>query len=319
MRIFLTGATGFIGTPLVRALYERGDECVVVSRSGRDPWRNERVRVIEADPVILGTWRDQLSGVDVVVNLAGERIVDPPRRWTVERKHRLFESRVATTRNLATAIRTTRHRPSVFVSGSAIGYYGARGDDALDESSGPGEDFLAKLAVQWEEAALEIEDVLSVATLRTGIVLGANGGALAPLLSLFRLGLGGPWGHGRQWWSWIHLADQVALILFVIDERLSGPINLTAPNPVTLNDFAAALGAALRRPAMLRAPKFLMRLALGEAAATLFDLQRVLPKRALEIGYRFEFATISQALDDLLTGPRPPDPGPPQARHRAVD
>ena len=300
MHVLLTGATGFIGTALVRSLLDRGDQCTVVSRSGQNAWGEGRVQMVRADPAVPGPWQREAAGADAVVNLAGERIVDPPRRWTDARKARLRQSRVDVTRQVVAAIRDAVPRPAVLVSGSAIGYYGPRGADVLTESAAPGRDFLATLARDWEAAALAAEDNLPVTLLRTGIVLGAGGGALAPLLPLFRLGLGGPWGNGRQWWSWIHLADAVALVLFALDRHLSGAVNLTAPNPVTVAEFAAALGHALHRPAVMPAPAFVLRLALGEAADTLLASQRVVPARGLAEGYAFRFSTLPAALEDIL-------------------
>jgi uncharacterized protein (TIGR01777 family) len=300
MRVLVTGGTGFIGTHLVRALIERGDECVVVSRSGRDQWHSESVRLLQADPATSGQWQNDIAGTDAVINLAGERIFDPLHRWTNERKQILTTSRVTVTRNVVDGIRGSQLRPRLLLNGSAIGFYGPRGDETLDESSGSGRDFLATLAKEWEAAALEAQDIVAVSLLRTGIVLGSDGGALKPLLGLFKTGLGGPWGNGRQWWSWIHVVDQIGLTLFALDRGLSGPINLTAPNPVTVNELACQLGRALHRPALLRAPEFALRAALGEGAAALFDLQKVMPKRALESGYEFRFPDVAQALQDLI-------------------
>jgi uncharacterized protein (TIGR01777 family) len=300
MRVFLTGGTGFIGFHLVQALVARGDECVVVSRSAKNPWTTDLVQLVQADPSLAGDWQETLSGVDAVINLAGERIVDPPRRWTAARKKRLRESRVSTTTRIVDGIRKAEQPPSIFLSGSAIGYYGPRGDVLVDESMGPGDDFLALLSQDWEQAALAAEDIVPVTLLRTGIVLGKRQGALASLLPSFKLGLGGPWGSGTQWWSWIHIEDEVGLILLLLDRKLAGAFNLTAPNPVTVNEFAATLGKTLRRPALIRTPAFLLRAGLGEGASALIDLQRVSPKKALERGYQFQFPTLAEALKDLL-------------------
>jgi len=309
MQVFITGGTGFIGTHLVQALINRGDSCTVVSRSGRDRWHHPSVRVIKADPLSPGAWQQAISGASAVINLAGERIFQLSRRWTEARKSILRASRVNVTRNVAQAVRNARDRPAILLSASAIGYYGARGDDILDESADPGSDFLATLAAEWESVALEVADSVPVVLLRSGIVLGRDGGALPPLVTLFQTGLGGPWGDGRQWWSWIHLVDQVGLMLFALDRRLSGAVNLTAPNPVTVNEFARTLGHALRRPALLRAPEFVMRAALGDSATALFDLQRVVPNRALEAGYDFRFPSLSPALVNLFGKEKRPSQG----------
>jgi uncharacterized protein (TIGR01777 family) len=304
MRVFLTGATGFIGTALVHSLAERGDECVVISRGDRNPWPGLSVRMVRGNPAAAGPWENEVDRADVVVNLAGERIVDPPRRWTEERKRRLRTSRIDTTRNVAAAIRLARHPPQALLSGSAIGFYGARGDAVVDESTPAGTDFLARLVMDWEAAALEAEVATRVVLLRSGVVLGKGDGGLSPLFTLFQLGIGGPWGDGRQWWSWIHLADEIGLIRYAIDHPIRGPLNLTAPYPVTVDDFAAALGRSLHRPAALRVPEFALRLALGEAADALLKLQRVVPKLALETGYQFRFPTIDEALGEIF-GPHP--------------
>jgi uncharacterized protein (TIGR01777 family) len=300
MRVFVTGGTGFIGKQLIHALIGRGDECVVVTRSGQDLWNSEQVEILKADPGVGGDWQESISGVDAVINLAGERIVDPPRRWTPHRKQRLSDSRVKTTANIVDAIRRAKSPPELLLSGSAIGYYGPRGDEKLDETADPGHDFLASLSRKWEEAAVAIEDIAPVALLRTGIVLGKGGGALDSLLPSFRLGVGGPWGDGRQWWSWIHMEDEVGLVLFILDRKLDGAFNLTAPKPVTVNEFAKSLGKALKRPAWIRAPGVMLRAGLGAGASALLDLQRVVPARALECGYEFRFPTVAEALHDLV-------------------
>jgi uncharacterized protein (TIGR01777 family) len=300
VKVFLTGATGFIGTALVRALARRGDECVVLSRGDRNPWPDLRIRMVRGNPTGAGPWEKEVDGVDAVINLAGERIVDPPHRWTEERKRRLRGSRVETTRNVAAAIRLARNPPKALLNGSAIGFYGGRGDAVVDESTPAGTDFLARLVVDWEATAREAETVTRVVLLRSGVVLGKDGGGLSPLLLLFKLGLGGPWGDGRQWWSWIHVADEVGLMQLALDHALQGAINLTAPNPVTVEEFAQSMGRVLHRPALLRMPEFALRMALGEAADALFNLQRVVPKRALEAGYAFRFPTLESALADIL-------------------
>jgi uncharacterized protein (TIGR01777 family) len=296
MRIFLTGGTGFIGTHLVRALRQRGDECVVVSRTPESRWNDPGVHVVTADPTEPGEWQTEIGSCDAVVNLAGARIVDPPHRWTSARKDELRRSRVETTRRVVEAIEVAATPPRVLASASAIGYYGPRGDDMLDESEPAGSDFLARLTAEWEAAAQRASQRTRVAVLRGGLALGADGGVLAPLRPIFKLGLGGPWGDGSEWWSWIHVEDQVRLTLFILDGSLDGPVNVTAPNPVTVREFAKALGQELGRPAVARVPEFVLRAALGEAADALLRLQRVVPRRALSAGFAFRYPRVAEAL-----------------------
>lgn len=300
MRVFLTGGTGFIGAHLIGALRHRGDECVVVSRGGSDTLAAMGVRVIRADPTATGPWQEAVDGCDAVINLAGAKIVDPPHRWTAARKQELRDSRIETTRRVVEAITNAARRPEVLVTASAIGYYGPRGDDVLDEREPAGSDFLARLAAEWESAAAAAAPYARVTALRGGLALGADGGVLAAMTPIFKLGLGGPWGDGLEWWSWIHVEDQVRLTLFALDGVLEGPVNATAPNPVTVRDFVHALGHALHRPAVARVPEFAVRAALGEAADALLRLQRVVPAKALDAGFEFRFDTLEAALGDIF-------------------
>ncbi len=300
MHVFFTGATGFIGRHLVRALLERGDRCTVVSRTGRNPWGDQRVTIVTGDPTQPGPWQRAVAGADAVVNLAGERLVRPLRRWTRTRKAVLAASRVEAARQVVAAVRGAQPRPRVLVSGSAIGYYGARGDDALDEGAVAGDDFIAQMVLAWERAAREASDVTRVALIRTGMVLASDAPVIAPLVPLFKLGLGGSWDDGKGWWSWIHVADLVGLMQLALDQALDGPLNATAPNPVTVDQFADELGRVFHRPVLFRMPAIGLRLAMGEAADPLLHLQRVVPARALGAGYRFRFPTLREALQDIF-------------------
>lgn len=290
MRYLITGGSGFIGTALCRALAETGAELTVLTR---DPAR-ARPRLPEG--VRLVTDLARADGADVAINLAGENLAQG--RWSEARKRLLRDSRIATTRALCAWIERQSPRPRVLVSASAIGYYGARGDEPLDENAAPGEDYAARLCRDWEAEALRAEPFgLRVCRLRLGVVLDRDGGALARMLPAFRWGLGGPIASGRQWLSWIHRSDVVALIRWCVDRPTArGAYNATAPHPVTNAEFARALGRALQRPAFLRMPAIALKLLLGEMAQLLITGQRVLPARLLAEGFAFSFPELSDAL-----------------------
>jgi uncharacterized protein (TIGR01777 family) len=295
MRIVITGATGFVGRALVNALVERDDEVVAISR---DPGRAQSQLPLIAAHHSYDELREALDGADAIIHLAGETVTG---RWNDEKKRAIRESRVLGTRQLVDALEGLERRPAALVSASAIGFYGARGDEDLDEDSGPGDDFLATTAVEWEtEAARAADYGLRVASLRIGIVLGTGGGALEAMLLPFKLGAGGPLGSGRQWWSWIHLDDLVRMFLAAIDEGWSGSWNATAPWPERQARFAKALGRALGRPAILPAPAFALRAILGEFSTELLSGKRVLPERARQAGFKWEFERLDDALADLV-------------------
>ncbi|MDH4351568.1 MAG: TIGR01777 family oxidoreductase [Gemmatimonadota bacterium] len=300
MKVLVTGGTGFLGRRVVAALTEHGHRAVVVSRGTDNPWNTDAVELVRSDPTRPGPWQTMLGTCDAVINLAGAPIVDPPHRWTETRKLQIRESRLETTRCIVDAFRHVETPPAVFVSASAVGYYGSRGDRKLDETAPAGDDFLARLCIEWEEAARGAADITRVTLLRTGIALGAGGGALHSMLTPFRLGVGGPWGAGSQWWSWIHVADVVGLILLALERDLPGAVNAVAPNPVTVNEFAKTLGSVLSRPAVARVPEFALRLALGEAAEAMLASQRVVPRRALDVGYAFQYPELRPALEAAL-------------------
>jgi uncharacterized protein (TIGR01777 family) len=302
MKVFLTGGTGFIGRHVVPALVERGDRCVVVSRGTAKPWNSDAVELVKGDPTRSGPWQQALDGCDAVVNLAGNLIVDPPHRWTDQKKIEIRRSRAETTRCVADGLREAKHPPRVLVSMSGVNYYGSRGDRQLDETASPGSDFLARVCIEWEEAARAAEDVTRVAIMRGAPVLGLGGGVLAPMLPPFKLGVGGPWGPGTQWWPWIHITDLVGLLLLALEREVRGAVNAAAPNPVTVNEFAKTLGDALHRPSFTRMPEFALRIALGEAADLLLASMRVVPRRALDLGYEFRFPEVRAALEDVVGG-----------------
>jgi uncharacterized protein (TIGR01777 family) len=299
MRVFVTGATGLVGGAVWRARVARGDEVVALSRSssGAAARLPPGVRLVVGDPAAPGGWQEDLARSDACVHLAGEPIAAG--RWTAERKRRIRASRVDATRNVAATVRAGG--PGVLVSGSAVGVYGSRGDEVLDERSDPGEGFLAEVCRAWEEAAAPAAGRARVVLLRTGIVLAREGGALPRMVLPFKAFAGGPLGDGAFWQPWIHLADEVGLVLFALgDARVAGPLVAAAPEPVRNRDLARAVGAALGRPSALPAPAFAIRLALGEVAADVLSSQRALPRKALALGYRFRHPEVGAALRDLL-------------------
>jgi uncharacterized protein (TIGR01777 family) len=287
VRVVLTGGTGFIGAPLREALSAAGHEVVVVSRDSA----NRGAGAVGWDAVGAA-----VAGAGAVVNLAGEPIA--ARRWSAAQKRRILESRVQATRALVDAMGAAPARPAVFVSGSAVGYYGPHGDEPLDESAPAGAGFLAEVCAAWEAEALRAE-ALGVRTvrLRIGVVLAREGGALARMLPPFRAFVGGPLGGGRQWMSWIHRDDVIGLVLEALArETWQGAVNATAPQPVTNAEFSRALGDVLARPAALRAPAVALRLALGEMADMLLTGQRVLPAAATGHGFRWRYPDARAAL-----------------------
>jgi len=301
MRVFVTGGTGLVGRHLIRRLAARGDTVVCVSR---DPSRAqgslpEGVETVGADPALPGAWQDRLATCDAAVNLAGEPVGEGA--WTAGKKRRIRRSRLATTENVAKAV-AGAGRPMVLVSASAVGFYGDGGEHALGEDAQPGSDFLARLAVEWENTARKAErEGTRVVLLRIGIVLAREGGALPAMSRIFKFGLGGPLGSGRQYFPWIHIADLVGAIVFALDTpTLTGPVNAVVPNPPTQRSFAAALGRALGRPAVLPAPAFALQMLLGEKADMLIKGQRALPNALRAHEFKFRWPELDAALADLV-------------------
>jgi uncharacterized protein len=298
VHVFVTGATGLIGRPLTAALLARGHHVTALSRSAEAGRRLPiGVRHVTGDPAEPGPWEDELARSDACVHLAGEPVAGG--RWTPERKRRIAESRVRSTERVAAVIRGGG--PTILVSGSAVGLYGSRGDEVLDEGAAPGTGFLADVTRAWEAAAAPARTRARVVLLRTGIVLSPHGGALPRLVQPFRLFAGGPLGKGDFWQPWIHLADEVGLVLFALQEdRAEGPLNASAPQPARNRDLARAIGKTLHRPAAISAPELAVRLAAGELASVVLASQRVVPRKALELGYVFAFPELEAALRDLL-------------------
>ena len=301
MRIVVTGATGLIGRALTENLLRDGHDVIALVRSAtRVGARLGSARILEWDPMTGPPPASALENADAVVHLAGEPVADRP--WSENQKARIRDSRVIGTRNLVNGMRAAANPAPVLVSGSAIGYYGDRGDELLDEQSSNGSDFLADVCSAWEaEAAKATQFGTRVVALRTGIILAAQAGALPKLVLPFRLFAGGPLGHGRQWMSWIHLFDEVGLIRHAIEKPdVSGPMNATAPESMGNRHFASTLGKVLGRPSIFPTPRFALDIILGERVQVLLASQRVQPRVAERTGYQFRFPELRPALRDLL-------------------
>jgi uncharacterized protein (TIGR01777 family) len=299
MKALVTGATGFVGPRLLRLL----DNPVVLSRN---PARAKTAigplasQIVEWDPLRGPPPPQAFEGVDVVLHLAGESVAEG--RWTTAQKARIRDSRVIGTRHLVQGIAQAAVKPKTLVSASAVGYYGDRGDEELTEKAPPAHDFLADVCVEWEREALVAEQHgVRVVAARTGIVLGAGGGALAKMLTPFKLGGGGPLGNGRQWMPWIHVADLARMYLHAAETTsIQGAMNAVAPQPVRNSEFTKALARQLHRPAFMPAPYFGLRLLFGEFAKVLFASQRVIPRVAVDTGFVFQYPEIAAALREIL-------------------
>jgi uncharacterized protein (TIGR01777 family) len=301
MRVFFTGGTGLVGQAIIPLLLDRGDEVLCLTR---DPARARETlpqgtEFIGGDPTMPGVWQDRLASCGGVVNLAGASVADG--FWTGRKKQRIRRSRLATTENIVAALADCEE-PVVLVSASAVGYYGDRGDGALAESSEPGRGFLSRLALEWEHTARKAErDNVRVARIRIGVVLSAQGGALARMLPAYRLGLGGPLAGGNQFFPWVHIMDLARLIMFVLDQdEIHGPVNAAVPDPPRQKEFAVALGSALGKPAFMPVPRFVLGSLMGEMADVVLASQRVVPNVLKAAGFKFKFGELEKALADLI-------------------
>lgn len=297
MRVFLTGSTGLIGRRLTDALLARGDSVVSLSRKPTEP--RSVVESVTGDPAVAGGWLEKLAGCDAVVHLAGEPIMG--KRWTPEVLARVRSSRVDSTKLIAETL--AKGVPRVFVSGSAVGYYGLNtGDAVITESSPPGTDVLAQMCVEWEAAADAARAAgVRVVHPRTGIVLDPDGGALPVMAKPFKLFVGGRIGSGKQWVPWVHHADMTGLLLFALDTpTLSGPVNAVGPHPVTNAEFSRVLATALKRPNLFPVPVFALKLALGGVAEVVASGQKAVPEKLLAAGFKFQFDRVENALHSLI-------------------
>jgi uncharacterized protein len=300
MKVFMTGGTGFVGAYLSRELAQAGHAITILSRRAQPSVTPQAgISLVTGDPTQEGPWMAMVPEHDWIINLAGASIFN---RWTEARKKEIMQSRERTTRNLVAAL-AAGDRRQLFCSTSAVGIYGARGEEELTEDSPTDAGFLGEVARTWEAEALKAQDLgVRVVITRFGVVLGRDGGALSQMAPIFKKFFGGPIGSGDQWFSWIHQADLAGAFRFIQENpHLCGPVNLTAPSPVRNRELVRALGRALHRPSFMPTPEFMLRLVLGEFADTLLTGQKVVPRRLLDAGFTFNFSTIEKALADLLS------------------
>ncbi len=299
MKVAVVGGRGVIGTQLCIKYVREGHSVVAVSRSADRGNLPDEVTYVSGDTTLPGSWQTEIRQAEAVINLAGASIFQ---RWNDRTRKLMRDSRILTTRNIVKAMREEAGR--VLCNASAVGYYGFHGDEALSEADEPGGDFLARLCLDWESEAIQARNRgIRVVVTRFGIVLGKSGGALKMMAPLFKAGLGGPLGNGRQWFSWIHMEDLVrALGFLTAHAELEGPFNLCAPNPVTNGEFTKTLGAVLHRPAIVPVPGFMVRLVMGEFGSVVLKGQRVTPRRLEDQGFHFDYPELREALTSVFSG-----------------
>jgi uncharacterized protein (TIGR01777 family) len=294
MKIVITGGSGFVGTHLADYLLKAGHHVIALGRStGQHRIHHQSYNYVAADTTRPGDWQNEFEDADAIVNLAGTTIF---KRWTADYKKQIHESRILTTRNVVECL--PRGKSIILCSASGAGYYGSRGDDPLTEDQKAGDDFLAGVSVDWEKEALQAADEhLRVVVMRFGVVLGKGGGALAKMIPAFKLFAGGSMGSGKQWFPWIHLTDLMAAVQFILDnDQVNGPVNFCAPNQIRYRDLAKTLAEALKRPAVMPAPAFLIRLVMGEVADVFLASQRTVPQKLLSHGFSFQYPHINDAI-----------------------
>ena len=294
-KVFIAGGTGFIGNSIIPALLKEGYEVQVLVRNKEKAKKlPSSCKVIWGNPAKSGEWQKYLKETDIAINLAGQNIFA---RWTKAYKKLILESRIKSTENIVSSLK----KSALLINASAVGYYGDKGDTLVTEDSLPGDDFLAKTCIEWEKRALKAKEKgAKVIITRVGVVLGRTGGMLPKILPIFKLGLGGTLGKGNQWFPWIHIKDLVSAILFLIKKEKEGIYNFVSPNPVTNKEFTKTLGKVLKKPTLLPVPVFMMKLIFGELANIITCSIRAYPKNLLELGFKFKFETIEDALKDLI-------------------
>jgi len=299
MNVFMTGGTGFVGTYLTKRLIAEGHKVTILTQPlGSAALKLSGLAYADGNPTVKGLWQDSVKEHDVIINLAGASIFS---RWTPQQKKILLQSRIETTRNLVSAL-PDNAKNITFFSTSAVGYYGFHEDEELSENMPAGNDFLARLAYDWEQEALRAQyKGARVVITRFGIVLGKSGGALGQMIPLFKYFLGGPLGNGRQWFSWVHMRDLAEAFIFLLKHtEINGAVNLCSPQPLRNVDLARAIGKILHRPSFMPAPGFMIKLILGEFGSVLLKGQRVIPRRLLDAGFQFQYANIEEALRSII-------------------
>jgi uncharacterized protein (TIGR01777 family) len=298
MKIFITGGSGFVGTDLSRYLLREGHSVIATGRSSRHKLDgHENFQYISADTTQKGDWQKALHEVDAAVNLAGINIL---RLWTDSNKAKIYDSRILTTRNLVEAMQGNKN--VTLCSTSAAGYYGNRGDEILKENARQGDDFLAKVCIDWEKEAYQAEAKgIRVVAMRFGVVLGKSGGPIKKMLPAFKFFVGGPMGNGKHWFSWIHVDDLISAILFILENpKIKGSVNFCAPEPVRNIDFAKTLGNILKRPSFMPVPAFMIRLIMGEMGTSLLNSQRLSSEKLTGYGFKFQYPDFNSALNEIL-------------------